>query len=380
MNDILPPKRPLSRPEPQQPVASPPPALVEKPIAPAPVPMPKKKRHTVRWVLVGLLAAIILVVGGLGLWYELSLRPVNAQDTSRTKVTVSEGMTPSAIGKLLADNKLIRNQYVFDVYTRMTNTRSKLQAGSYRLSPSESMQSIVNDLVAGKIDEFSLTFLPGATVQEDKDALVKSGYDKASVEAAFSKTYDHPLFATRPAGADLEGYIYGETYKFSGDASVEQILTTAFDEYYRVIKENKLVDGFKKQGLSLYQGITLASIVQREVPNMDDQRQVAQIFLSRLKMDMPLGSDVTYHYAAKKLGVEPSPSLESPYNTRIHTGLPPGPIATPGLSALEAVAHPASGDYLYFLSGDDDKTYYAKTEQEHQANIDTHCKIKCLGP
>lgn len=92
---------------------------------------------------------------------------------------------------------------------------------------------------------------------------------------------------------------------------------------------------------------------------------------------MPLGSDVTYHYAADKLGVEPSPSLESPYNTRIHKGLPPGPIATPGLSALMAVADPASGDYLYFLSGDDDKTYYAKTEQEHQANIENHCKIKC---
>jgi len=380
MNDILPPKRPLSRMEPQQPVVPQPVVPIEKPLAPAPAPAPKKKRHAMRWILVGAIAAIILAAAGFGLWYELSLRPVNTQDTSRTKVTVSEGMTPSAIGKLLADNKLIRSQYVFDIYTRITNTRSKLQAGSYRLSPSESMQGIVNDLVAGKIDEFSLTFLPGATVQEDEDALVKSGYDRASVDAAFSKTYDHPLFATKPASADLEGYIYGETYKFSGDASVEQILTTAFDEYYRVVKENNLVDGFKKQGLSLYQGITLASIVQREVPNADDQRQVAQIFLSRLKMGMPLGSDVTYHYAAKKLGVEPSPSLESPYNTRIHAGLPPGPIATPGLSALKAVAHPASGDYLYFLSGDDDKTYYARTEQEHQANIDTHCKVKCLGP
>jgi len=380
MNDILPPKRPLSRMEPQQPVVPQPVVPIEKPLAPAPAPAPKKKRHAMRWILVGAIAAIILAAAGFGLWYELSLRPVNTQDTSRTKVTVSEGMTPSAIGKLLADNKLIRSQYVFDIYTRITNTRSKLQAGSYRLSPSESMQGIVNDLVAGKIDEFSLTFLPGATVQEDEDALVKSGYDRASVDAAFSKPYDHPLFVTKPASADLEGYIYGETYKFSGDASVEQILTTAFDEYYRVIKENNLVDGFKKQGLSLYQGITLASIVQREVPNADDQRQVAQIFLSRLKMGMPLGSDVTYHYAAKKLGVEPSPSLESPYNTRIHAGLPPGPIATPGLSALKAVAHPASGDYLYFLSGDDDKTYYARTEQEHQANIDTHCKVKCLGP
>jgi UPF0755 protein len=380
MNDILPPKRPLSRSVPPQPVVTPPPVTpIEMPSETPPL-KPKGKRHVVRWVVMGILGAIILMGAGLALWYELSLRPVNAQDTSRTRVIVGEGMTPSAIGKLLQDNKLIRSQYVFDIYTKLTNTRSKLQAGSYRISPSESMQTIVNDLVAGKIDEFSLTFLPGATVQEDKDALVKSGYKKADVDAAFSKTYDHPLFATKPAGADLEGYIYGETYKFNGDASLEKILTTTFDEYYRVIKENNLIDGFKRQGLTLYQGLTLASIVQREVPNSDDQRQVAQIFLRRLAMDMPLGSDVTYHYAADKLGVDPSPSLESPYNTRIHKGLPPGPIATPGLSALKAVANPASGDYLYFLSGDDDKTYYAKTDQEHQANIDMHCKIKCSTP
>lgn len=95
---------------------------------------------------------------------------------------------------------------------------------------------------------------------------------------------------------------------------------------------------------------------------------------------MPLGSDVTYHYAAQILGVPATPTLDSPYNTRIYPGLPPGPIATPGLSALEAVANPASGDYLYFLSGDDGKTYYATTEQEHEANIANYCKIKCATP
>lgn len=378
MNDILPPKRPLSRQIPQPPVAPQQPVVpIEKPLVTPPPFVPKKKRHIVRWIVVGIASLLVFFAAGSVLWYQFSLMPVNTQDTSRTRIKVDEGMTPSAIGKLLESNKLIRSQYAFDIYTRLTGTRSKLQAGSYRLSPSESMQTIVNDLVAGRIDEFALTFLPGATVQEDKDALVKSGYEKADVDAAFGKVYDHPLFATRPSGADLEGYIYGETYKFNGDTTLEQILTKTFDEYYQVIKENDLVAKFKKQGLTLYQGITLASIVQREVPGSVDQRQVAQIFLKRLKIDMPLGSDVTYHYAADKLGVEPSPSLESPYNTRIHKGLPPGPIATPGLSALMAVADPASGDYLYFLSGDDDKTYYAKTEQEHQANIENHCKIKC---
>jgi len=96
-------------------------------------------------------------------------------------------------------------------------------------------------------------------------------------------------------------------------------------------------------------------------------------------MNMPLGSDVTYQYAAKILGVSPTPTLDSPYNTRINTGLPPGPIATPGLSALTAVASPAGGEYVYFLSGDDGMTYFAVTEAEHQENIANHCQVKCAS-
>jgi UPF0755 protein len=222
-----------------------------------------------------------------------------------------------------------------------------------------------------------VTFLPGATVKEDKEALVKSGYSSAEVDRAFGKVYNHPLFASKPLTADLEGYIYGETYKFNGDATVEQILTRTFDEYYQVVKENNLVNAFKKQGLTLYQGITLASIIQREVPSATDQKQVAQIFLKRYKDGMTLGSDITAYYGADKEGLSRSVATDTPYNTRIHKGLPPGPIASPGLTALQAVAHPSSGDYLYFLSGDDDITYYAKTEEEHQANITNHCQVKC---
>jgi UPF0755 protein len=342
--------------------------------------VPQKKRKLWLWVLVGVLVAVLLTLGGLVAWYKLSLRPVDSANTARSRIQITTGMSPSAIGTLLEKDKLIRSKYAFDIYTRLSGTRSKLQAGSYTLSPSQTTQAIVSDIVSGKVDQFSLTFLPGATVAEDKAALVKSGYTTAEVDAAFKKTYDHPLFATKPADADLEGYIYGETYQFNGDATVEQILTRTFDEFYKIIQNENLVADYKKQGLTLYQGITLASVVQREVPNATDQKQVAQIFLKRLKMDMPLGSDITAYYGADRAGLERSVATDTPYNTRIHKGLPPGPVATPGLTALQAVAHPAAGDYLYFLSGDDDKTYFAKTDEEHQANITNHCQVKCATP
>jgi UPF0755 protein len=379
MNDILPPKRPLNQQQaPMSPVQSQPPLQPPVPSAleQAP-PVSKKKRRSWLWILLGIVALVIALAIGAAIWYQLALQPVNDKDTARMRIEIAEGMSPSAIGTLLEKDKLIRSKFAFDVYTRLSGTRSQLQAGSYTLSPSQTTQSIVADIVSGKINQFSLTFLPGATVEEDKAALVKSGYSKAEVDAAFSKSYDHPLFATKPASADLEGYIFGETYHFKGDATVEQILLRAFDEYYKVVEDQNLVAAFKKQGLTLYQGIILASIIQREVPDATDQKQVAQIFLKRYRSDMTLGSDITAYYGADKLGVERSVAVDTPYNTRIHKGFPPGPIATPGVTALEAVAHPAKGDYLYFLSGDDDVTYYAKTEAEHQANITNHCQIKC---
>ena len=386
MNDIRPPKRqPVTT---QQPTATPklisapddkPPLELEGP--PQPVLLSAKKpRHTLRWILIAVVTIIIVAIAGAFVWYRLALRPANAQDTSQVRVSIVEGMSPASIGQMLEDKKLIRSKYAFDIYTRLSGNRSKLQAGTYSLSASESLESVVSDLVSGKVDKLTITFLPGATLADDKEVLKKAGYTAAAIDEAFAKQYDSPLFATRPAGADLEGYMYGDTYSFNSDATVEQILTRTFDEYYGVIQDNKLIDGFQKQGLTLYQGITLASIIQKEVSGVSDERQVAQIFLKRLQMNIPLGSDVTYHYAAAKLGVTPSPSLDSPYNTRINTGLPPGPISVPGILALQAVANPASGNYLYFLSGDDGKTYYATTEQEHQANIDQYCKIKCATP
>ena len=145
------------------------------------------------------------------------------------------------------------------------------------------------------------------------------------------------------------------------------------------MEKNNLKEGFKKQGLTLYKGITLASIVQREVL-APDQPQVAQVFYSRLKQGMNLGSDVTYHYAADKQGVARDFNLESPYNTRKYKGLPPGPISAPGLSALRATANPALGDYLFFVSGDDEKTYFARTNAEHDKNVSQYCHTKCMLP
>ena len=377
----IPPKRPLGATRPTQKVPDAPATqpLLEEPESPKLLTSPRKKSKKKLILLVtGALASLTVVaVMSLYFWYTNALKPASPTKTDAVRIEIIEGSSPAQIGELLEEKKIIRSSIAFDIYTRIHDVRSRLQAGTYELSSSDSTPVIVDHLTAGNIDHLTVTFLPGATLAENRTVLVKAGFSEAEVDAALGKTYSSPLFSNKPESSDLEGYIYGETYTFPSNVSVEDILSTTFAEFYKALTEKNLIDEFQRRDLNLYQAITLASIIQREVPTTDDQKQVAQVFYTRLGMDMELGSDPTYQYAAKKLGVNPTPDLDSPYNTRRFKGLPPGPIATPGLSALEAVAAPAGGDYVYFLSGDDDVTYFARTFEEHEKNIVERCQVKC---
>jgi UPF0755 protein len=350
---------------------------------------PKKNiKKLILWIFGGIIALLVLLGVGAGFWYQSSLGPVNKDDKGRIRVEIVAGSSPAGIAETLKEKKVIQNVLAFDIYTRLSGTRSSLQAGTYSLSPSESVSEIVKHLTSGKTDEISLTFFPGGTLTDPSDkplkektdvssVLLRAGYSEDEIKSALSKTYSHPLFTDKPAGTTLEGYVYGETYNFSSGATVEEILERTFDEMYKQIQDNNLVEGFKAQGLNLYEGITLASIIQREVSGQTDQKQVAQVFYKRLHEGMALGADSTFIYGAQLLGATPSVDLASPYNTRVHTGLPPGPIASPGVTALIAVAAPASGDYLYFVSGDDGKNYFSRTLEEHEANTRQHCHVNC---
>ncbi len=325
------------------------------------------------------------------IWYNIQMSPIGSDISLLKKITINPGTTSSQISQELQKQSIIRNATAFDIYVRLSGKNNILKAGTYRLSPAESTSQIVEHFVKGSVDQFSITFYPGATLTDTytktgkkkydvTTVLEKAGYSSQEIKTALNQIYVSPLFAGKPTGADLEGYVYGETYNFNTGATVRDILEMTFKEFYSVVQKNDLVSKFATHGLNLYRGITLASIVQRESGGSNDQKQIAQVFYSRLSLGMSLGSDVTYQYIADKNGVARDPNLDSVYNTRKVTGLPPGPISVPGLTALQAVAGPASGNYLYFLSGDDNITYFARTDAEHQANIANHCKVKCSTP
>lgn len=347
------------------------------------------------WVVGVILSLVLIGLGACFAWYTHSLAAVDKEGDTEKWVTIKSGMTPREIATELKNQGVIRSGLAFEVYVQQIGVYGKLQAGTCLLRTSLSIEEIAAKLVEGCHDSRLVTFYPGGTLvdsqykpqkQDATTALKRVGYTDVQIKAAFAKTYTGALFEGKPAGASLEGYIYGDTYYIATTDGPEVALQTAFDHMYKQIKDNDLVNKFKEQGLTLYQGITLASIVQREMgcgaQDQDEacyqtQRQIAQVFYKRLREGKVLGSDVTFIYGADLLGVTPTTTLDSPYNTRVRTGLPPGPIATPGLGALKATADPAEGDYEYFLAGDDGKVYFAKTSEEHQSNITNHCQKLC---
>lgn len=368
-------------------VATPTPSPLQ---APSGIQVLKKPFYKRGWFAVLITIVIILLVAGLGAaaWYKQALKPVSGSaDVEAAQVTIEPGSTPDVIAKQLEEAGVIRSSTAFLVHTRLEGVRGNLQAGSYRLSPAESTPDIVGHLIKGQSGEFTVTFYPGSALYinayesdqtpSHREVLEKLGYSRSEIKAAFEANYDHPLLQGKPAGTTVEGYIYGETYQMASGASVQDILTRTFDEMYSAIEKNNLIQAFESRGMTLYEAITLASIIEREVHGFEDQRQVAQVFYKRLKDGMPLGADATFVYAARMDGRAPTVDYESPYNTRVNRGLPPGPIASPGLSALKAVANPASGDYLYFVSGDDGKNYFSRTLDEHERNTARHCRANC---
>lgn len=341
------------------------------------------KRSVVRRILIAVIALIVLVVaGGLG-WYKWAISPVSASET-RQRFVVASGETPSIIAKNLEQARLVRSAVAFEVYAKLHGFADSLQAGTYKLSPNQSVASIVGELVKGQSATHNVFIPPGLTLKQLADPSVKGsfaaqGFTAEEIKEAFSATYSSPLLKDKPADASLEGYIFPETFQVQEGDSLQSVLERSFDTLYERLQADGMLEKFTAKGLTLHQALTLGSIIQKETSDVAVQRQVAQVFLSRLSIGMMLGSDVTFIYAANQLGVEATPTLDSIYNTRIHTGLPPGPIATMNYSALQAITDPAEGDYLFFVAGDDGTVHFSRTNEEHEQQVQQYCQKLCTA-
>jgi len=340
-----------------------------------------RSRRFPRRVLI-LLAAFIAVVavGVLAVqwWYAANLRPVSTS-TQKHAVTIVSGSTLTQISSQLSGAGLIRSGTAFEWYVSIHNDRERLQAGTYSFSPSESTAQIAEAIVNGQVATDLITILPAQRLDQIRQAFIKAGFKAADVDAALKPDQyraSYPALADNPPGATLEGFLYPDTFQKTSTTNPRVIIGESLAEMQQHLTTD-VRTGFAAHGLSVYQGVTLASIVEQEVPGQNDRNQAAQVFLKRLQIGMELGSDVTAYYGAIHDGVSPSLTYDSPYNTLLHKGLPPGPISNVSDSSLQAVAHPANTDWLYFVAGDDGVTHFAHTLDEHNANVSKYCHKLC---
>lgn len=324
------------------------------------------------WLWIGLsVLAIAIIAAAIGfyIWYSSSLAPVSNSKTTQL-FTVDDGSSAHQIADGLKSLGLIRSPSAFILYIDVHNYRGKLQAGTYKFNPSLSARVIAGMMARGEIDKNWITILPGKRLDQIKQVFKQVGYSDSQISSAFSPaTYsDEPLVAKLPAGASLEGLLYPDSFQRAPSTPASAIVRESIEEMQSKLTPD-IINGFKQQGLTPYQGITLSSIVYQESGSSAEEPEIAQVFLLRLKDGMRLQSNVTADYAADIAGQPRSVSINSPYNTYLHDGLPPGPISNMTSDALEAVAHPASTNYLFFVVGKDCAIHFSHTQQEHDAAI-----------
>jgi UPF0755 protein len=331
------------------------------------------------WML--LIGVIVVCVAGVILahsLYDKGLEPVS--NSQQTQIfTVKEGSTAKETADSLEKAKLIRSAWAMELYVHSKELSEKLKAGTYALSPNQGTISVVTTLTRGSVATRLVTILPGQRIDQVRASLINSGFTPGSVDAALQpgQYTDVPVLALKPANVNtLEGLLWPDSFQKDDSSTPETIIR----ESLLAMGDQLTTDvqaAFAREGLTTYQGVTLASIIIQEVDKPNDQAQAAQVFLARLKTGMVLGSDVTARYGAIAAGKVPNLSYDSPYNTLQHKGLPPTPISTINSSSLAAATHPAATEWLYFVAGDDGVTHFSKTFAEHEALANKYCHKLC---
>ena len=340
----------------------------------------KNKLSSLGWKKWAAIAAvfIVLVGGGLGTYLAFGTTAVMQRSDRDAKeniyMTVKSGTTASEISERLTQLGVIDSRFRFWWLMKLQGDAGKFKTGTYAFKPHMDEQAVLDKLVAGDTTIVKFTIPEGFGVKEIAKRLADEGLvdeqdflEKAKTYAPYD--YMKKLPNERYAA---EGYLFPDTYEIQSDVTPELIMKMMTQDF-----DSRLTPAMRQQaasmGLSIHDLVTLASLVEKEARYDEDRPIIAQVFLKRLQMGMPLQSDTTLQYlmAGPKENVSIADTkIDSPYNTYQHEGLPPGPIASPGMKAINAVLHPAATDYLYFVADHDGHNHYAKTYEEHLAIVE----------
>lgn len=312
------------------------------------------------------IVVVFVLYSGAFLWYREALSPVNDTNSTTSLFVISKGEAIREIANNLKDQNFIRDPLAFFILVKLQNVERNIQAGDFRLSTVMSANEILDELQHGTVDIW-VTSLEGWRSEE---IALELAQELSIPESEFLKY-------------SQEGYMFPDTYLFPKQASgsaVAKKMRNTFDEKVTISLQEQITNS----PYSLHEIVTIASLVEREALYDEERPLVASVLINRLSIGMKLDIDATIQYVlgyqtAEKDWWKKALSYEdlkivSPYNTYIYSGLPPGPIANPGLTSILAVLNPAETDYLYYLHDQNGHIHLAKTYEEHQNNISQYLK------
>ncbi len=338
------------------------------------------------------LIVILVVIGLLGFgtsrgfdWWNFNVNTPIASSSHSVPFRIDIGEAPSQVGQDLYDLRLIRSTIAWDIYTRLTAAGPKIQAGSFVLNGNMSLAQIVDSLQHAKPDQKVITFPEGFPEREQAKLIdgkqigaapsyaTAADYIAAAKDPSWASTYTFlPAKAGNP-DAPYEGYLFPDTYLVDPAAGVRGLIKAQLDQFGAVFSADLRTQiaqpAAARPAETVLNIVILASMVDREANTSTDRGNVCSVYYNRLKLNMPMGVDATLLYALGRLAPEPNFAelqLNSPYNTRLHAGLPPGPISNPGKAALLACINPPQTQYLYYFADRQGVTHFETNDQDFE--------------
>jgi UPF0755 protein len=318
------------------------------------------------------LCVIAAAVAGTIAWQRLN-DPFKGYPAEEQLVEIPPGAGTAEIRRRLIDAGVVRDQLSFRAAVWWTGSAQRLQAGEFQFTGPMSAAEVVEKIARGDVYTRRITFREGLTVAEMADVFEAGGFGSARdfASAAEDEKLIHDL---DPDAADLEGYLFPETYALPRGMPASRLIAMMVDRF-RVNYTSDLQAKAQEQGFTTRQVVTLASLVEKETGKGDERPLVAAVYRNRLELGMGMQADPTVVYALQMAGKydgnirREDLNFDSPYNTYRYPGLPPGPIAAPGKASLDAALAPADVPYLYFVSRNDGSHVFAETLAEHNANV-----------
>jgi len=312
---------------------------------------------------------ILLFVAFSFAFFEIYI-PINPISHETITYTVPKGWGNDDIARDLDRLGIIRSNYFFRLYVLASLQHSSLQAGRYNLSPRMSAYQIVKKMVQGDVIREKLVILEGQTAEDVGKYLESKGIcKKDDFLQLTNKNHinEFDFLLDKPKGAGLEGYLFPDTYEISEGETCEDILDIILVNFGKKLT-SELHAEIVKQKKTIFEIITMASLIEKEVKTLDDKKIVSGIFWKRIDISMPLQSCATINYITGKSdpgAAIKDTKIDSPYNTYKYYGLPKGPISNPGIDSILAAIYPKKTQYLFYLSGVNGETIFSKTAEEH---------------